>query len=120
MSLLRRPLKTGLFQPFPSLKRSPRSSLSILSQVKIPEFSQGSPHNTESFASFYKNESERKKVKKNPSIRAQICNKSTQHDHIQGTISSISILLNMVLVWNWMAWTYCNECMNVCSSSCIE
>jgi hypothetical protein len=80
MSPLRRLFWTGLFQPFPSTKRSPRSSLSILSQVKIPEFSQGSPHNTESFASFYKNESERKKVK-NPSIRAQICNKSIQQSH---------------------------------------
>jgi hypothetical protein len=68
-SPLRSPLRTGLFQPFPSLKRSLRSSLSILPKIK----NENDLHtNKESLASFYKNENESEVEKELKSTRTTV------------------------------------------------
>jgi hypothetical protein len=53
-SPLRRPQRSGLFQPFPSLNRSLRLVECFFSITRVTKTPQGSPHNSVSLANFTK------------------------------------------------------------------
>jgi hypothetical protein len=85
-SPLRWSQRPGLFQPFPSLKRSPRPSELLFSINRDTKSPQGPPHNWCLLPWLQLSwKQERRKKKSNPSARAQ-----------KNTIVSLSLVTNLV------------------------